>query len=402
MDRFYREIFQKHLNNYNQMLFIGGARQVGKTTLSKTLLQQNPGIYLNWDNPDDRLLIVGNYTNIFKKLPSPTLDNPKPLIIFDEIHKYKDWKNHIKGFYDNYKDRVNIIVTGSSKLDVYKKGGDSLMGRYFPYTVHPLSLRELSDSTYSDKDLIQTQINIDDSLYTQLFESGGFPEPFLNNDSAFSAQWKRTRDLQLIREDIRTLNNVHDIDQLELLAITIKAQAGQMVNYTSLGNKIRVSDQTVRRWLSILKSTYYCFTLSPWSTNIPRSLLKEPKVYLWDWSEIKDEGQRYENFIASHLLKATSLWTERGFGEFGLYYLRDKERREVDFIVTKDKNPWFLVEAKLNKSKRISESLSRYYELIKPEYTFQVTHEMDYTDKSCFDFKEPIIVPSRTFLSQLL
>lgn len=400
MKRLYETLAQTHFSNHTQMLFLGGPRQVGKTTISKALLAHMPGRYFNWDNPEDRLKILGPYQQLMDQLPPRHLGAPKPLVVFDEIHKYKDWKNHLKGFFDTHKDACHILVTGSAKMDVYHRGGDSLMGRYFPYTIHPLSLREIVAPAPSD-DCIQSPVHDPDNTYDRLYTFGGFPDPYIQGNSAFSNQWKQTRHQQLFREDIRDMGSVQQVDQLTLLAHVLQNQAGDLLNYAALSRKIRVTDQTIRRWLSILEAQYYCFSIKPWSHNVTRSLLKDPKVYLWDWSDVSDPGARFENFIACHLHKATTLWTEQGLGHFGLYFLRDKEQREVDFLVTRDNTPWFMVEAKVGSGRSLSPALAYFQKQIDVPHAFQVVHEMDYVHTSCFNEQGPLMVPARTLLSQL-
>jgi predicted AAA+ superfamily ATPase len=151
-----------------------------------------------------------------------------------------------------------------------------------------------------------------------------------------------------------------------------------------------------------LKNLYFCFTIQPWSKNLTRALVKEPKIYLWNWALIEDSGARLENFVASHLYKAVQFWTDCGFGEYGLYYLRDKEKREVDFLITKDRKPWILVEAKAAGNTGISRWLYYYQEKLKVPYAFQIAFDLPYVDKDCFAFNEPVIVPAKTFLSQLI
>ena len=387
------------------MLFLAGPRQVGKTTLAQIMLKNRDGLYLNWDNPEDRTLILGKYSEIISQLGPKKLRQEKPIIIFDEVHKYKNWKNHLKGFYDLHKNDCHIIVTGSAKLDLYHKGGDSLMGRYFPYTIHPLSFGEAIKPDYFEvnKDnLFQIPLPDRDNTYDRLYHYGGFPDLYLQKSPSFSQQWQQTRFKQLFREDIRELSNVQDIAQLETLAILLQNQAGQVCHYSNLSNKIRVSDQSIRRWMSLLESTYYCFALRPWSKNITRSLLKEPKIYLWDWTTITNKGARFENFIACHLLKYVQLLTELGKGKFDLHYLKDKEKREVDFIITKNEEPWILIEAKHSEANRLSSSLTFFQEQIGADYALQVVHNIDYINQSCFQDKSPLIVPAKTFLSQLV
>jgi predicted AAA+ superfamily ATPase len=154
--------------------------------------------------------------------------------------------------------------------------------------------------------------------------------------------------------------------------------------------------------IEVLKSFYYCFTIQPWAHNVVRSLIKEPKIYLWDWSLNSDVGARAENFIASHLLKAVHFWTDRGWGDYALYYLRDKEKREVDFLIVKEGKPWILAEVKHSDKGCPSKSLYYFQEMLGAEHALQVALDMDYVDQSCFDSSKPLIVPAKTFLSQLI
>lgn len=207
---------------------------------------------------------------------------------------------------------------------------------------------------------------------------------------------------QLFHEDLRDLSRVHDIVQLELLAELLQEQVGQLTSYTQLAKKINVSIPTIKNWISLLRSVYYLFGISPWFKNITRSLLKEQKFYLWDWSLIKEEVARAENMVASHLLKAVHLWTDQGLGEYDLHFLRDKDKREVDFLVTKDKKPWFLVEVKVGKNSGVSKSLYHFQAQTGAKHAFQIHFGMDYVEKDCFSYNTPIIVPASTFLSQLV
>ena len=207
---------------------------------------------------------------------------------------------------------------------------------------------------------------------------------------------------QLFNEDLRDLTKIQDFGQMEILAELLQSQSTKLTNYSSLANKINVSVDTVRRWIQVLKSFYYCFIIRPWTKNVTRSLIKEPKIFLWDWSLVEDPGARVENFIASHLLKAIHYWTDYGFGEYGLYFLRDKEKREVDFLVTKNKKPWFIIDVKTAENKGLTKSLHYFQEITRATHAFQVVFDADYVDEDCFSHTEPISVPARTLLSQLI
>jgi predicted AAA+ superfamily ATPase len=398
MERTYAPVLIKHLEEYRQMIFVVGPRQVGKTTLCRGLRPKHH--YFNWDNQDHRALIIDGPGRIGEEIGLDQLQEERCTIVFDEIHKYSKWKDFLKGFFDVYAEKARIIVTGSSRLDYFKRGGDSLMGRYFLYHLHPLSIREII-GTMVPGTLIHPPLPIDRAAFDSLYAYGGFPEPFLREDARFSNRWKRLRQQQLFTEDIRDFTRVQEIRQLELLAETVKYQTGQLISYSSLAKKVRVTVDTVRRWIGTLESLYYCFTIQPWSRNVARSLIKQPKVYLWDWSLIDDRGAKLENFVASHLLKAVHWWTDNGHGEYGLYFLRDKDKREVDFLVTKNHKPWFLVEVKTEQKKSISKELIYYQKQTRAPHAFQAAFTMDFVHADCFSTDQPTMVPAKTLLSQL-
>jgi predicted AAA+ superfamily ATPase len=295
---------------------------------------------------------------------------------------------------------VHVTVTGSSRLDVYKRGGDSLLGRYFLYRMHPLSVGELLRSRIPRKE-ISPPAKLASQAWENLRAFGGFPEPFMKAERRFHNRWKRSRFEQVLREDLRDLTRVQELSQIELLARILEGQAGQTTTYSALAEKVRVSVDTIRRWVVVLESLYFCFVVRPWSKNVAKSLVKEPKIYLYDWSTLEDEGFRSENLAAVHLLKAVQLWTDLGFGEFSLHYLRDKLGREVDFLVARDKKPWFLVEVKTSGKRPLHGELYRFQDQTGAAHAFQLAMDLPYADEDCFSRKKPVIVPGLTLLSQL-
>ncbi|MDE3055876.1 MAG: ATP-binding protein [Verrucomicrobiota bacterium] len=376
------------------MLFFSGPRQVGKTTSS--LVNTSLAYYLNWDNEVHRAILLAGPEAVAKHFGLPSLT--RPLVVFDEIHKYRHWKRFLKGFFDTYEKELQIIVTGSARLDVYKRDGDSMMGRYFLYRLHPLSLRELINPALPDTEITPP---LPCNEFNTLLHYGGFPEPFLQKNDRFLHQWQRLRLELLFREDLRDLTRIQDIGQVEILAHRLIAQVGQQVDYTSLASAVKVAVPTVQRWMKALRELYFCFTLQPWSRNVSKSLIKQPKVYLWDWAMCQSKGARNENFVASHLLKAVQFWTDLGLGQYDLYYLRDKLKREVDFLVTKNGEPWFLVEAK-TKDQGISSSLYHFQKETGAKHAFQITFDLPFVDIDCFQRRDPVVVPAETFLSQLV
>jgi len=403
MKRVYGPLLQDHFQQTHKAAFLSGPRQVGKTTVAQDYVSQfQENTYLNWDSFSDREKILKGQSNLLQEILSSHLSKEPPTIIFDEIHKYNDWKTYIKGFIDISKDKVHTIVTGSSKLNVYRRGGDSMMGRYFLYRIHPLSLREVTSPTFTLSPE-QAPTKPEPDTLQHLFDFGGFPEPFVSGEKRFHNRWQTLRHQQLFAEDIRELTKVHEIKLMETLTHILKNQAAQLLNYTNLANKVRISEPTVRNWIETLEQFYYCFTIKPWSNNNARSLLKTPKLYLWDWSLVDNSGQRWENLVACHLHKAVHFWTDCGLGQFDLFYLRDKEQREVDFLVTKDSAPWIMIEVKSSGKEPLSKSLTHYQKITEAPHVFQVVVDLPYVDTNCFDFKDEVkIVPASTFLSQLL
>jgi hypothetical protein len=397
--RIYENLLLDHFRNHRQMAFLSGPRQVGKTTLCKALMTRaTHATYLNWDIPKDRTAILGGTSAIAEQAGLNELRAGQTFVGLDELHKFEGWKNMLKGLFDAYGEHTQILVTGSGNLETFRSGGESLMGRYLPYRMHPLSVAELN-GPHLQGELIRPPEKPE--VWEELLELGGFPEPLFKGDKAFHRRWSKLRSQQLVHEDVRSLTDIKELDRLEVLAELVRQQSGQLMNFSSLSRDLKVSPDTVIRWLATLRSLFYCFEVPPWHKNIARALRKQPKYYLWDWSIVRDSGARNENLVASALLKATHTWTDLGLGDFGLHFIRDKEQNEVDFLVTRDDAPWFLVEVKTSKV-RLSPGLLRYHEALGTLHAFQVTFEMDYVDRSAFDGNKPIIVPAKTFLSQLV
>ncbi len=378
------------------MAFVTGARQVGKTTTCTAFVEGHQ--YFNWDNEDHQKAIIRGPSAVAEIIGAPTART----IIFDELHKYPHWKNFLKGFYDTFaRDRFQVVVTGSSRLDAYRKGADSLMGRYFMYHMHPLSVAEIAGQDCPQSE-ISPPARIDNGDFSALARFGGFPEPFLKRNPRFYNRWKRTRLKLFFREDLRDTAKVLEIGQVELLAEFIRQQAGQMLNYAALARKIRASQDSIRRWIAVLESLYYCFAIRPWTPNVSRSLLKEPKVYLTDWSMVEERGARIENLVACHLQKATDWWRDLGFGDYGLYFLRTKDKREVDFLVARNRKPWFMVEVKTSAERPLNRNLAYFHERLETQHAFQLAFDADFENSDCFEFDYPVRVAARTFLSQLI
>lgn len=353
-----------------KMVFVAGPRQVGKTTLALQIGERffsNRYLCFNWDNRQDRKTILDG-----------TFRADKELLIFDEIHKYKNWKNYLKGIHDKYKDRFKILVTGSARLDIYRKGGDSLLGRYYCFRLHPLSLSEvLAKATKPSvfKELDFSSFNSESRRqFDILFNFGGFPEMFIKESPKALRRWHNERTDRVIREDIRDIENVRDISALQILVELLPDKVGTLLSLNSLREDLAVTHKTISLWVEILERFYYHFRIYPFKSKRIRALKKEPKLYLWDWSEVKDESIRFENMIASHLLKfCYFLFDTEGY-RANLYYLRDVEKREVDFLVTIEDKPWFCVEAK-SSFRDIPASLRYFKEKLNIPFVYEIVKE---------------------------
>ncbi len=303
-----------------KMVFVGGPRQVGKTTMAKSLLAKSD-VYLNWDVPEHREIVLR------RELP-----NRKCLIIFDELHKYRGWRNYLKGLYDDRKDKYRILVTGSAKMDVYRHGGDSLQGRYHYLRLHPLSLAELGGGAKTLFDLMTY---------------GGFPEPFFARDLEESKRWSLEYRHRLVREDITSLERIQDLGRLEHLIIRLPELVGSPLSINALREDLQVNHKTAANWLDVLERLYAIFRLAPFGAPKIKAVKKEQKHYHFDWSLIPDEGLRFENLVACHLLKWVNFQMDAHGRDMELRYFRDVMRREVDFVVTEDRKPVMFIEAKL-------------------------------------------------------
>jgi predicted AAA+ superfamily ATPase len=303
-----------------KMVFLGGPRQVGKTTLAKALLDQPSG-YLSWDIPAQRQRILR------RELPEAGL------WVFDELHKYRRWRNFLKGVYDEFGDERRILVTGSARLDLYRFGGDSLQGRYHFLRLHPLSLAELETRASSDLEA--------------LLELGGFPEPFLGGSAVRARRWSIEYRSRLIREEVTALESVRDLGSMEQLMLALPDRVGSPLSINALREDLQLNHQTVSRWLDIFERLYAIFRLAPFGAPRLRAVKKERKHYHADWTTVVEQAPRFENLVASHLLKWVHFQLDTEGRELELRYFRDVDGREVDFVVVERRRPVMMVEAKL-------------------------------------------------------
>jgi uncharacterized protein len=343
-----------------RMAFVTGPRQCGKTTLAR-MMQEGRGsqdLYRNWDDLSFRKELAADP---YRFLDSYRPSQPKrPLAVLDEIHKFPRWKIYIKGLWDTRKERADILVTGSGRLDIYQRGGDSLLGRYHQYRLHPLSLSEILGRKFiPDRDtfprIMERLMKSADApsrevqeAFASLLRFGGFPEPFLAQNPRRHRLWLREKRELLTREDLRDLTRIQMLSSVEQMVELLILRAGSLLSLNNLREELGVTLDSVRLWMAQLERFYYCYRISPFAGKLARSLRREPKLYLHDWSEIPEEGKRFENMVASALLRWRDFAQDWGQEKLGLHFIRDKEKREVDFLLTLDGKPQLLVETKLS------------------------------------------------------
>jgi predicted AAA+ superfamily ATPase len=352
----------------HKMAFVAGPRQVGKTTLARHVLAaEGDGVYLNWDNREDR-----------RAIRAAQWPAGEALVVLDELHKWRAWKAWIKGEFDKHRERLHFLVTGSARLDLYRRGGDSLQGRYHHYRLHPLSCAEIAGKGQLAVPPVARELRIPSpvspELVRSLLEFGGFPEPFLAQSARALRRWQRERIERFFREDVRELETIRDLSSMELLADLLPERVASPLSLNSLREDLEVSHKALTLWIGILERLYHIFRLRPFVSAKVRALQKMPKAYLWDWSLVPDRGARFENLVALHLLKLCHCLHDHDGYNVELSYLRDRQGREVDFLVSVDRRPWFAVEAKVSDT-TIDPSLRYFRDRLKVPWAYQVVLE---------------------------
>jgi len=341
-----RFCFDRH-----KIALVSGPRQCGKTTLAKMLLKERgTGSYYNWDEFEFRHAWSSKPSSVITATDGKTV----PLVVLDEIQKDRYWKRNLKGLYDTLAAPCDFLATGSARLNIYRRGSDSLLGRHLHFRLHPFSMREM------EREDVMRPDEVMESLFSRsakrsrtgernlalLMTHGPFPGPLFENDVQSTNTWRRSREQAVIREDLRDVSRILDLGRIELMVTLLPERVGSLFSVASLREILEVRFDTINRWTTYLKELYYLFELKPYTKKIARAIRREGKVYLWDYGAIPEPAARFENLVASHLLKACHYWTDTGEGEFDLRFLRNKEKQEIDFLIVRDGVPWLPVEVK--------------------------------------------------------
>lgn len=335
-----------------QMRFLAGPRQTGKTTITQKLVAKE--LYFNWDIKT----VKDHYRNDPYFFETNIYDTPgKPWVAHDEIHKMPKWKNILKDYFDKFEGQARFIISGSARLDLFRKSGDSLAGRYFLFKLYPLTLSEavgttpiLPDASINALDFIDKQfsrLTYHQDALEQLLAFSGFPEPFLKANTRFYNRWSNALIDRLIREDVRDLTRIIELQNIETLAGLLPQRIGSPFSLNSVREEMSVSYNAVKNAVAAAELVYMIFMVPPYSKKISRTLKKEKKCYFFNWMLAADEAARFENYVAIELTSLTEFWNDSGTGTYRLFFIRTKDGKESDFLITQNSNPWCLFEVKL-------------------------------------------------------
>ncbi|OGQ21479.1 MAG: hypothetical protein A3I05_08840 [Deltaproteobacteria bacterium RIFCSPLOWO2_02_FULL_44_10] len=379
------------------MVMIAGPRQCGKTTLAKALAKKTgwTSHYYNWDVDEHR-----------KQILEGSLDAASRLWILDEIHKYRRWKNWLKGNFDQHHPQHAFLVTGSAKLHAYSHGGDSLQGRYYAHHLHPFTLSELLHKKVpaSLNDLLACDVKDKAEMQNalqNLMIFGGFPEPLFSASEQEASRWRLSYGVRLVRDEIRTLERLQELDRIELLLDRLPITVGSVLSINSLREDLEVAFETVKNWLTILEKLYAVFRIAPFGAPRIKAVKKEQKLYFWDWARVEDESARFENLVALHLLRFVHWRTDVAGEKWELRYFRDVVGHEVDFILLKSGKPWCAIEVKLQEQS-LDSNVKYLLERVRIPHAFQLHFKgtKNWTPSSINGCVIRIL-PARLFLSQL-
>lgn len=354
IERFIENIFTSD-DFGNQMRFLAGPRRSGKTFITRHFLgkKECENLYYNWDIKKIRHRFIEDRDFFLEDLVKNKKDT---WICFDEIHKIRKWKNFLKEHFDKNENKLRTIVTGSAKLDLFRRAGDSLAGRYFLFHLYPVILSELvkketivNDLNLAQDEFINKRINqsFNRGKFDLLFEFSGFPEPLLSGRKVFHNKWKNDYIERLVYDDLRELSQIKDLDKISELVMILPSKVGSLLSVNSLVGDLEISFETIKNYLKYLELIYILFPISPYTRKISRTIKKENKIYFFDWTKIQDLGARFENYVSCELKTLVTLWTDAGYGNADLFFVRTKDGKESDFLITKDNKPWMLFETKL-------------------------------------------------------
>ncbi len=365
-DRILTPVLEQDL--VRKMVLLSGPRQCGKTTLAKSLVKNSNGQYYCWDIEKDRRVLKQNQ-----------MSADTPFWVFDELHKFRQWRNWLKGVYDEHHNDKKILVTGSARLDLYSRGGDSLQGRYYFHRLHPITFSEFYKIRSQEPFERFTELNTHQPISSgkeilDFCKIGGFPEPLIFGSEKQASRWRLNYAARLVREEVRGLERIQELDKMELLYERLEHTVGSILSINSLREDLEVAFTTVKKWIIVFEKLFGVFRIFPFGVPRLKAVKKEAKLYFWDWGKPTQVAAQFENMIAVHLLRFVH-WMEDVEGErCELRYFRDVVGHEVDFIVLRKQKPWFVVEAKLN-DRPLDPNMKYFLERVQVPFAYQVSLE---------------------------
>jgi predicted AAA+ superfamily ATPase len=393
--RFHDQMLRERLPRV-RTAFVSGPRQVGKTTSCRALSAR----YLDWDDAADRLIILKGPQAVARHLNLERSREREVTVVIDNLHGHRNWKGFLRKFNARYGARVHLVVTMLAAVYGKKRAlpSNTSLVRMNPWTVGECARTVPTDSP------VKTPTSISDEDWSALLQHGGYPEPFRKRDPKFTQRWHARRQSELIEHDLPRLASVRDPAIVQMLALLLAQRSATPLNYSDLSRELSVTVDTVKRWLDLLVDLQYGFCVRPWFTGVPKALRKEPRWFLRDWSAVSDPRARMRTLLACHLLKAVEGWVDLGFGQFELRYVRDKLKREVDFLVLRDRRPWFLVAVAPDAPTDgvVAPAVAYFQRVTRARHAFQLDLEAAFCGADCFAQSEPAVVSARTLLSQLL
>jgi len=363
--RYLTEIIQRDVQS--KMIILAGPRQAGKTTLSRHLSPSHE--YLNFDVDRHR-----------KAIREKTWDRAKQILVLDELHKMPRWKNWLKGVVDDDEERQKLLVTGSARLETFRKTGDSLAGRFFQYRLHPFDIKEILALGYKESP---------GTIMERMLNCGNFPEPYLKGSKAFYNKWKTAHIDIILRQDLIDLEPVRDLKGVELLIDLLRERVGSPLSANSLARDLQKDHKTIQRWLTILENLYVIFIVRPYHRNVARAILKEPKIYFFDTAQVEGaDGVKFENLVACALFKEVQYCNDALGERLDLHYVRNKDGKEVDFLITRGKVPERLIEAKLS-DENINSNLAFFARMLRTSRNIQLnkTAKKEHTLRGGFELR---------------
>ena len=389
--RYYDQVLREHLSRARAVI-VGGPRQVGKTAACSALARK----VLDWNNIADRRVILRGPEAITQHLGLDRSRERETTVVIDNLHGYRNWKGLLRSLSARHGTRLRIVVT---TLDAARGPKSGVRAGSRILRIHPWSVGECVGTVPTGSPVKAAAI-ISDADWSALLEHGGFPEPFAKRDPRFTRRWYMKRQQEFLESDLLRLAAVRDPAIVQMLALLLAERSAAHLVYSDLSRELNVTVDTIRRWMDVVVGLQYGFRVRPWFTRIPKALRKEPKWFLRDWSGVTDPLARGRTFVACHLLKAVEGWADLGFGQFELRYVRDKSKREVDFLVLRDRRPWFLVAVANDEA--LSPALRHFQGFTRARHAFHVVLDGPFSATNCFEPTEPVVVSARTLLSQLL